>query len=185
MTSMTSNGSFESSDFISDSTLNDESQKRKAPQNLFSLLESVHPPSNTPDSMLSSCESPSSVRLSKADSESEEVSNIVAKPSQKFRMGSKFKQSIQQIEELKKRGKREIKELSEKVFQREKALSDFDTDKIEASDANSDVVVTNSRGPIIIDKTHTDPLSTTLCNNNNEEVKGRIYNFLLLSKLKL
>ena len=176
MTSMTSNGSFESSDFISDSTFNDESQKRKAPQNLFSLLESVHPPSNTPDSMLSSCESPSSVRLSKADSESEEVSNNVAKSSQKFRMGSKFKQSIQQIEELKKRGKREIKEFGEKVFQREKlpnpnGIGLSDVANLKATEVDSDVIVTNSRGPIITDKTHTDPLSTSLCKNINDEVK--------------
>ena len=116
--SETSNGSFESNDRSLNLSENNESNRdtvmgRKAPQLLSSLLESVHPPSNTPDSMLSAAESQSSIRLSKADSDNEDSSvlNIA-----KFRMGSKFKQSIQHIEELKQKGKREFKELSDKVF---------------------------------------------------------------------
>ena len=114
--SMTSNGSFESS---SDRPLNhhgEGGEVRRPPQSLSSLLENVLPPSNTPDSMIRECESPSVMRLSRAESEPEEASlSSVAK----FKMGSKFKQSIQQIEELKRKGKRELKGFSDKVFQKD------------------------------------------------------------------
>ena len=110
--SITSNGSFESSDRPLNPCDNADS-RRAAPGHLSSLLEAVHPPSNTPDSMLS-CESPS-IRLSRADSDIEDsVSNVA-----KFRMGNKFKQSIHQIEELKRKGKRELKEFSDKMFQKD------------------------------------------------------------------
>ena len=117
--STTSNGSFDSSDRSLNHCENNEAirdgRERRAPQSLSSLLESVHPPSNTPDSMLS-CESPT-VRLSRADSEPEEssVSSVA-----KFKMGSKFKQSIQHIEDLKRKGKRELKGVSDKMFLKDK-----------------------------------------------------------------
>ena len=113
--SLTSNGSFESSDR--------PQEVRRPPQSLSTLLESVHPPSNTPDSMLS-CESPSVMRLSRADSEPEEVS-LSSSSGAKFKMGSKFKQSIQQIEELKRKGKRELKGFSDKMFQKDISKNDL------------------------------------------------------------
>ena len=113
--SLTSNGSFESSDR--------PQEVRRPPQSLSTLLESVHPPSNTPDSMLS-CESPSVMRLSRADSEPEEVS-LSSSNGAKFKMGSKFKQSIQQIEELKRKGKRELKGFSDKMFQKDISKNDL------------------------------------------------------------
>jgi len=111
--SITSNGSFLSDSCPTDSyqnvtssdQLSDNCQKR-ASQSLSYLLDSVHPPSNTPDSMMS-CESPT-VRLSKTETENDDVIHVV-----KFKMGSKFKQSIQEIEESKRKGKREFKECSE------------------------------------------------------------------------
>ena len=128
--SITSNGSFESSD----RPLNhpgDGGEVRRPPQSLSSLLESVHPPSNTPDSMLRECESPSVMRLSRADSESEDTSlSSVAK----FKMGSKFKQSIQQIEELKRKGKRELKGFSDKMFQKD--ISKNDLCRVDHQDSN-------------------------------------------------
>ena len=99
--SVTSQASFVSDEAVSIEN-NKDKRERRALENLSSLLESVHPPSHTPDSMLS-CESPS-VRLSKADSETEEVGGGVLNPA-KFKMGSKFKQSIQQIEDMKRKGK--------------------------------------------------------------------------------
>ena len=130
--SMTSNGSFDSN---SDRPLNhpgESGEVRRPPQSLSSLLENVLPPSNTPDSMLRECESPSLMRLSRADSEPEEASlSSVAK----FKMGSKFKQSIQQIEELKRKGKRELKEFSDKMFQKD-IVSKNDLSRVEHQDSN-------------------------------------------------
>ena len=130
--SITSNGSFESN---SDRPLNhhgESGEVRRPPQSLSSLLENVLPPSNTPDSMLRECESPSLMRLSRADSEPEEASlSSVAK----FKMGSKFKQSIQQIEELKRKGKRELKEFSDKMFQKD-IVSKNDLSRVEHQDSN-------------------------------------------------
>lgn len=111
--SITSNGSFISDSCPTDSYQNvtssdqvsDNCQKR-ASQSLSCLLDSVHPPSNTPDSMMS-CESPT-VRLSKSETENDDGVHVI-----KFKMGSKFKQSIQEIEESKRKGKREFKECSE------------------------------------------------------------------------
>ena len=114
--SLSSSGSFESSDR--------PQEARRPPQSLSTLLESVLPPSNTPDSMLS-CESPSVMRLSRADSEPEEAPLSSSSGVTKFKMGSKFKQSIQQIEELKRKGKRELKGFSDKMFQKDISKNDL------------------------------------------------------------
>ena len=111
--SITSNGSFISDtcqpDLYQTSSdtdqVSDNCQKR-ASQSLSCLLDSVHPPSNTPDSMMS-CESPTA-RLSKSEIDNDEGVHVI-----KFKMGSKFKQSIQEIEESKRKGKREFKEFGE------------------------------------------------------------------------
>ena len=167
--SVTSNGSFDSSD-RSNCDLNNRDDKlqqhRTAPQNLSSLLESVHPPSNTPDSMLS--QDSSSIRLSKAESEHEDSITPATSgaAATKFRMGSKFKQSIQQIEELKRKGKREFKELSEKVFAK-------DTSSPKTIHSSLSSVYCNSKGPSTLITTCDPPDSsqsiTPLCYNNMSE----------------
>ena len=178
--SVTSNGSFDSSD-RSNCDLNNRDDKlqqhRTAPQNLSSLLESVHPPSNTPDSMLS--QDSSSIRLSKAESEHEDSITPATSgaAATKFRMGSKFKQSIQQIEELKRKGKREFKELSEKVFSK-------DTSSPKTIHSSPSSVYCNSKGPSTLITTCDPPDSsqsiTPLCYNNmserEQEVKTLRYN---------
>merc|ERR1740137_368050 len=99
--SITSNGSFISDTCQTDlyqtssDQVSDNCQKR-ASQSLSCLLDSVHPPSNTPDSMMS-CESPTA-RLSKSEIDNDEGVHVI-----KFKMGSKFKQSIQEIEESKRK----------------------------------------------------------------------------------
>jgi len=120
--SITSNGSFVSDscptelyqNVTSFDQVKDTCQKR-ASQSLSCLLDSVHPPSNTPDSMMS-CESPT-VRLSKSETENDDGIQVL-----KFKMGSKFKQSIQEIEESKKKGKREFKECRENSPAREEYI---------------------------------------------------------------
>jgi len=111
--SITSNSSFISDSLPTDphpSALASEKSadigQKRASQSLSCLLDSVHPPSNTPDSMMS-CESPT-VRLSKSEVENDDSVQVI-----KFKMGSKFKQSIQEIEESKRKGKREFKECVE------------------------------------------------------------------------
>ena len=89
--SVTSTGSFHSEP--------EEVTTRLAPPGLSCLLEMVHPPSCTPDSMAgrsSSCESPT-IRPEEQEL-TQPVKNI--KP-----MGSLFKQQIKQIEEAKQKGK--------------------------------------------------------------------------------
>ena len=123
--SVTSQASFVSDEAASIEN-NKDKRERRALENLSSLLESVHPPSHTPDSMLS-CESPS-VRLSKAESETEEQGQSLLSTA-KFKMGSKFKQSIQHIEDLKRKGKRELSEIGGKVFMSSPASDNCDKDK--------------------------------------------------------
>ena len=172
--SITSNGSFDSNDHrFCENNESNSSRARKAPQNLSSLLESVHPPSNTPDSMLSSCDSPN-IRLSKADSENEDsgVLNVA-----KFKMGSKFKQSIQQIEELKRKGKREFKELSEKVFQKE-------TYKTTNTPSNDNSIKIQSpglkpKGPTDILPLN-DPPSTKLAQSCYENINNEVKHMVLI-----
>ena len=114
--------------FVSDEN-NKDKRERRAVCDLSSLLESVHPPSvppsQTPDSMLS-CESPS-VRLSKAESEPEEQ-GPVNMGAGKFKMGAKFKQSIQHIEEFKRKGKPGLSEIGEEVFLSDSDICDKDKD---------------------------------------------------------
>ena len=121
--------------FLSEENNKDKRERRavRAVCDLSSLLESVHPPSlppsHTPDSMLS-CESPS-IRLSKAESESEELGPGPVLPSPgKFKMGSKFKQSLQHIEEFKRKGKPVLRETGEKVFLSEGNICDKDLDVV-------------------------------------------------------
>ena len=118
--------------FVSDEN-NKDKRERRAVCDLSSLLESVHPPSlppsQTPDSMLS-CESPS-VRLSKAESEPEEPGpgpGILG--AGKFKMGAKFKQSIQHIEDFKRKGKPGLSEIGGKVFLSDSDICDKDKDVI-------------------------------------------------------
>ena len=114
--------------FLSDEN-NKDKRERRAVCDLSSLLESVHPPSlppsHTPDSMLS-CESPA-IRLSKAESDSEEAVPGILGPG-KFKMGSKFKQSLQHIEEFKRKGKPELSEIGEKVLLSDSDICDKDVD---------------------------------------------------------
>ena len=114
--------------FLSDEN-NKDKRERRAVCDLSSLLESVHPPSlppsHTPDSMLS-CESPA-IRLSKAESDSEESGPGLLAPG-KFKMGSKFKQSLQHIEEIKRKGKPELSEIGEKVLLSDSDICDKDVD---------------------------------------------------------
>merc|ERR1719341_2458069 len=103
-----------------------------------------------------SCESPSVMRLSRADSEPDEAS-LSSSGVTKFKMGSKFKQSIQQIEELKRKGKRELKGFSDKMFQKDISKNDLSRVDHDNNHDNS----TFSQSPNCNSKDLTNPLTVT------------------------
>ena len=66
-----------------------------------------------------------------SESESEELGPGPVLPSPgKFKMGSKFKQSLQHIEEFKRKGKPVLRETGEKVFLSEGNICDKDLDVV-------------------------------------------------------
>ena len=104
--SITSSGSFHSDTCQEKSNSRDTEGGRRAYESLSCLLDSVPPPSNTPDSLVIDT---SLVKINSSDISP--VSRI------RTGMGSRFKQQLQEIEEMKRNeGKREINKTRTQVY---------------------------------------------------------------------